>query len=509
VLLISLDTVRADHLSAYGYGRATSPHIDALAARGVLFEDATSTTSWTLPAHLSLLTGLEVSAHGVCDERLWQLPGAEGAPFEVPLHGTFLSEVLSGAGYSTAGFYTWKYLEPRFGFGPGFDVYQRLGLSVYSHPEWSKRFEELRAAGKADELRAWMQESPEIFDEQRPTAGEAVDAALAWLDARGPEEPFFLFLHLFDAHDDYVPPPPFDKRFTDPAYAGPIDGRRVTSPDSPVRADMDPRDLAQLVALYDGELAWVDSQVGRVLDQLDALGRRDDTLVVLTSDHGEEFFEHGGKTHRAQLFRESVHVPLIASWPAGLPAGRRVAGPVGIVDVVPTVCALAGVAPPRGLSGRDLSAVARGDEPNALVDYVTELLVFPPGPGGDGAPLRRLGLRSGASHALFSHEPGQADRWARFDLSTNPDEAGPGAPLATGSELALELGRRLEEARARIGRVRASAPARRGAAVPLAESEVQELSQMGYTASQGTAQGPQGQGQPGRLCLDGCVWPGQ
>jgi arylsulfatase A-like enzyme len=227
---------------------------------------------------------------------------------------------------------------------------------------------------------------------------------------------------------------------------------------------------------------------------------------VLTSDHGEEFFEHGGKTHRAQLFRESVHVPLIASWPAGLPAGRRVAGPVGIVDVVPTVCALAGVAPPRGLSGRDLSAVARGDEPNAAVDYVTELLVFPP---GDGAPLRRLGLRSGASHALFSHEPGQADRWARFDLTTNPEEAGPGAPLAPGSEAALELGRRLDEARARIGRVRASALPRRGAAVPLGESEVQELSQMGYTASQGAAQGPRDQGPPGRLCLDGCVWPGQ
>jgi len=504
VLLVSLDTVRADHLSAYGYGRATSPHIDALAAQGVLFDDATSTTSWTLPAHLSLLTGLEISAHGVCDDRLWQQPGVEGAPFEVPFRGTFLPELLSAAGYATAGFYTWKYLEPRFGFGPGFDVYERLGLSVYSHPEWSKRFEALRAAGAEEELRAWMAESPELFDDQRPTAGEAVDAALAWLAGRNPEQPFFLFLHLFDAHDDYVPPPPFDRRFTDPAYAGPINGRHVTSPDSPVRADMAAADLAQLIALYDGELAWVDSQVGRVLDRLGELGLRDDTLVVLTSDHGEEFFEHGGKTHRGQLYQESVHVPLVLAWPAGLPAGRRVEGPVGIVDVLPTVCALAGVSPPRALSGRDLSGLARGDEGNTPTDYLTELLVFPP---GQDAPLRQIGLRYGARHALLRRAPGEEPRWEGYDLGENPREAGAGQLAPAGSPTRQGLEERLEAARTRIRTVRDGAFPRGKQAVPLTAAESAELQKMGYAgAGAGGGTGSAGAGT-GRLCLDGCIWP--
>jgi arylsulfatase A-like enzyme len=499
VILISLDTLRADHLSAYGYERETSPHIDALAARGVLFEDAVSTTSWTLPAHLSMLTGLSISAHGVCDDRLWQATGPDGEPLEIPLRGTFLPELLQAAGYRTAGFYTWKYLEPRFGFGPGFDTYARLGHSVFSHPELSQRFEALRAAGKAEELKAWMAESPELFDEQRPTSGEAVDAALAWLDARDGDAPFFLFLHLFDVHDGYVPPPPFDARFTDPGYAGPITGRKVTAPDSPVRPDMDPADLVQLVALYDGEIAWVDSQVGRVLDRLRELGIAEDTLVVLTSDHGEEFFEHGAKTHRAQLYKESVHVPLIVAWPGGLPAGRRVAGPVGIVDVAPTIAGLAGIPVPRGLTGRDLSAVARGAE-NPPVDYLTELFVFPEGdaPG----PLHHLGLWFGARHALLRSDTGGRTMEA-FDLGRDPRERGPGAPVPEGSEAARELEQRLEVIRARTRASRAAAPPRGGTAEPLTGADLEELAKMGYVHGEG---GTAATGDPERLCLDGCVW---
>ena len=498
VVLISLDTLRADHLSCYGYRRPTSPRIDALAEEGVRFAETWSTTSWTLPAHLSMLTGLSISAHGVCDDRLWQVVAADGGPDELPLRGTLLPEVLGERGYATGGFYTWKYLEPRFGFGRGWDVYERAGHSVFSHPEWSARFAELRAAGATDELRAWMEESPELFDESRPTAGEATDRALAWLDethAADPDRPFFLFLHLFDVHDGYTPPEEFD-RFGAPGYDGPIDGRNVTAPDSPVHPGMAPRDLERLVSLYDGEIAWVDSQVGRVVDRLDELGLADDTLIVVTSDHGEEFFEHGGKTHRANLHVESLHVPLVMRWPAGLPAGEVVDGPTGLVDLVPTVCALARVPAPECVSGRDLSAVARGDATNAETDYLGELFVFPP----DGArPDHHVGVRG----------PGRFELQRRGPAGTSTlgfDRAGGDAAELRGSELDPEdravFEVRLGLLRTGAREVRGCAPAVPLDAVPLSASEIAELAALGYSGTDaGTARGG-----ADRLCLDGCVW---
>jgi arylsulfatase A-like enzyme len=512
VVLVSIDTLRADHLSAYGYARETSPRIDALAREGVLFEEALSTTSWTLPAHLSLLTGLAISAHGVCDDRLWQLPPEAEALSESPLHGTFLSEVLQRAGYRTAGFHTWKYLEERFGFGPGFDVYERIGHSVYSHPELGPRFERLRAAGDQAAIRAWMAAEPELFDDHRPTAGEAVDRALAWLSEQVSEQalerardqeaaPFFLFLHLFDVHEDYVPPPPFDRRF-DPEYTGPIDGRKVSSPGSPVHAGMAPRDLEHLIALYDGEIAWVDSQVGRLLDALAQAGVARDTLLVLTSDHGEEFFEHGAKTHRQQLHRESVHVPLILRWPAGLPAGERVQGPVGIIDVAPPVYGLLGLAPPAGLSGTDLAGVARGSAENGARTYLSELYLF-----GDGwTPERRLGLHRGAEHALLRTAPGGATELTRFDRALDPLERGPGERLALDSPTARELSARLQALRAELAQQRALSLRRGAELLPLDAEERDELGDMGYAgASEDDA--PAGVSARERLCLDGCVWP--
>ena len=499
VLLISLDTLRADHLRCYGYGRATSPRIDALAAEGVLFEDAISPTSWTLPAHLSMLTGLAISAHGVCDDRLWQAR-PDGAEATIPLRGRFLPELLSEVGYQTAGFYTWKYLEPRFGFGPGFDVYERIGHSIFSHPEWSRRFSALREAGKTEEIQAWMAESPELFDEQRPTAGEAVDRALEWLDGRDAERPFFLFVHLFDIHDGYVPPAPFDAAFTDPDYAGPITGRRVTTPDSPVQPNMAAEDLAQLIALYDGEIAWVDSQVGRLLDRLEEQGLTEDTLVVLTSDHGEEFFEHGAKTHRAQLHRESVHVPLILSWPGQLPAGGRHAGTVGLVDLVPTVCALAAAPGPERSSGRDLSAVARGREALASAEYTTQLVVFPP---GAATPDRHVGLWDAHSHTYLRRPAGGPAVLHAFDLAADPSGAGAGTPLARNSEAARAVLARLEAVRLELRDIRAASPLRHADGSPLSPEEIAELGAMGYAGFDGSPE----VGGSERLCLDGCVWP--
>jgi arylsulfatase A-like enzyme len=503
VLLVSIDTLRADRLSAWGHTRTTSPRIDELCAEGVRCAEAVSTTSWTMPAHLSMLTGLSVSAHGMCDDRLLDLAAQGDA--ELPLRGTFLAELLKRRGYETGGFYTWIYLEPRFGFDAGFDHYERVGHSAYSHPEWRVRFEDLRArvvagdeAARA-EFEAWRQERPEIFDEQRPTSGEAVTEAISWLDARDGEAPWFLFVHLFDVHDDYVPPPPFDTMF-DPEYEGPIDGRRVTSPDSPVRGDMDPRDLEHLKALYDGEIAWVDSQVGRLLDHLDVLDVADDTLVVLTSDHGEEFYEHGNKTHRHSLYQESVLVPLVFRLPGRLPEGRVVEGPTGIVDVVPTVCELLDVPAPPVLSGRSLASVLTGEQENGHSPYVSLLFDFPE---AGGAPTRHVGVHRGTTHSIFVRRPGGAGTRVEYDLASDPRELRPGATDAIEDP---DLYAALEELRSAAAAARAAALPRSIDVVALSDADLAELAAMGY--ARGEARGGDATGDD-VLCLDGCVWPSE
>ena len=388
VLLISIDTLRADHLGCYGYERDTSPRIDALAREGVLFERVLSTSSWTLPAHLSLLTGLPVSAHGICDDRLWTRKDREGHPIAAPLRARFLSEELRSQGYRTAGFFSWKYLEPQFGFGPGFEVWQRLGYSLFSDPTVGPQFEKLRAAGDIAGLQRLAAAHPELpTDEGTPCAAQVVDSALAWLDELEAGQNFLLFVHLFDVHDPYTPPPPFDTRF-DPDYEGPIDGRRVTSPDSPVRGDMPPRDLEHLVALYDGGIAWIDSEVGRLLDSLQARGLARDTLVILTADHGEEFFEHGFKTHRRQLYLETSGVPLLMRWPAGLPATRRVAGTVGSIDVAASIYEATGIEPSSPTGGHSLLELARNDRGRGSRPYLAELQLFTETP----VPERHLAL---------------------------------------------------------------------------------------------------------------------
>jgi len=493
VLLISIDTLRADHLSCYGYERQTSPAIDRLAAEGVLCETAYSTTSWTLPAHHSMLSGLFISAHGICDERLWQVVGVPEGPSELPQRGAGLAEVLGSAGYETAGFYTWKYLEERFGFGAGFDTWERIARPVFEDPA----YQALVAAGDSERLAELQRTQPERFDMNLPTAHMAVDRALDWLDEER-AAPFFLFVHLFDVHDDYMPPAPFDTRF-DPDYTGPIDGSRVTTADSPVRHDMPPRDLEHLIALYDGEIAWVDTQVERLLDGLAARGVDEDTLVVLTSDHGEEFFEHGHKTHRTHLFRESIEVPLIFRYPAELPAQRRVTGPVGIVDIAPTIAGLVGVSPPTGLSGTDLSEVLRGERGNEERTYLSELLVFPP---GEWSPELQLGLHKGERHWILTAPAGGAARAVLFERTADALELGPGRAIETTDP---ELVRELERLRALVAAQRQRAPSRGGDALPLSAAEIAELASVGYTGLEDAGDAVLGDGQS--LCLDGCIWP--
>jgi arylsulfatase A-like enzyme len=434
IVLVSIDSLRPDHLGSYGYARDTSPRIDALAAAGARFATATSTTSWTLPAHAALFTGLHDATHGLSSDGL-----------RLADEHVTLAEVLRDAGWRTAGFFGGPYLHPAFGLAQGFDVYQSCMTRLADDlPEGELRAEALRGAETAH------------ADVTGPRLLEETERWLGTLD----ERPFFLFLHLWDVHYDYIPPPGYAERF-DPDYAGTLTGVGMFH-DPAVRADMDPRDLAHLVALYDGEIRWTDEVLGRVLDGLDRRGRLADAIVVVTADHGEEFFEHGGKGHRRTLFEEVVRVPLVLRWPGRIDAGRVIESPVRIVDVMPTLLALAGVAPPVAMQGRDLGPLLRGGtlpEAPALLDL--------------RRPRRHLrGLRS-AERKLVSDARGRSQL---FDLARDPGERRPLRAREAVAEARRELDRSLEAAQS----FRDGLAARGAVRTPLDREMRERLEALGY-----------------------------
>jgi hypothetical protein len=298
-----------------------------------------------LPAHVSLFSGRPELVHGVDLDR--DRP-ADGVPF--------LAETLRGAGWRTAGFFSGPYLEPQFGFARGFERYERCYGPALTRA--------LQGGGTQEESSPVHQAS-----HRDVSAAMVTDAALAELDS-AQAQPWFLFLHYFDPHYDYVPPAPYDERF-DPAYTGSVTGvdfytnpaiSTVDSQDSTRRIrHVSKRDLDHVRALYLGELAWVDAQIGRVLDRLAELELEARTLVIVTADHGEEFFENGGIGHRRTLAEEVLRVPLLLRLPGVLPAGAVPEVLVSHADVAPTLLDLLGVDGPRG-AGRSFSAALLGRE---------------------------------------------------------------------------------------------------------------------------------------------------
>jgi arylsulfatase A-like enzyme len=341
VLLLSVDSLRADHVSAYGRvnplapGVATTPAaFDRLAREGVLFENAVTTTSWTLPSHMALMTGLPDPLHGVTDntKRL-----AEG--FET------LAGFLSARGWATGGFFNGPYLHPAFGFGHGFDVYEdHAGID-----QPIEVFESDVPGRLMDVHRA---------SHQAVTSPSLLRAASEWIRARSAEpDPWFAFVHWWDPHYDYLAPERVEQRFVD-GYEGRYRGVHRT--ESHVRPEE--RDIQHLRSLYDAEIRWTDEHLGELLDLLDELGVADDTIVVLTSDHGEEFWEHTRWGHQTTLFEDVVRIPMLVRYPRAVPAGVRAGGQARIQDVFPTVAELIELAPPTYLEGTSLAPLWRDPE---------------------------------------------------------------------------------------------------------------------------------------------------
>lgn len=310
ILLVTLDTVRADRIGAYGYALAETPNLDGLAREGVRFADATSQAPLTGPAHAALLTGYYPGRFGIKNNAAQSLPD----------EATTLAEALEGEGYRTAAFIGAFVVDRAYGFGQGFDLFD----SAF--------------AGFRQRIKEQV---------QRP-ASEVVDPALEWLKVGPSASPFFAWVHLYDAHTPYAAPAPYDRTFADRPY--------------------------------DGEVAYVDAQIGRLISQLRSSGELDRTIVIVVGDHGEALGEHGEDDHGIFLYESVMRIPWIMRLPSdssgengsapGSARGLVISEQVRSVDVMPTLLDLAGVRIPHGQDGESLIGVLRGiPRPNPPASY--------------------------------------------------------------------------------------------------------------------------------------------
>lgn len=320
VLLLTIDTLRIDHTSMGHYALDTTPALAEMARESVSFDRYYTSSSWTLPSMMSLITGISPLAHGVEDQPDGLAPG-------IPT----LAEILRGHGYHTSAFYTHIYVSSLYGFQRGYDDYDEFGIV--------KQFEE----GK------------------QPVATQVMDKVEAWLDGNT-ERPFFLAVHLFDPHWNYTPPRPYDQLY-DPDYAGSVNGTYFQMmPYLDKNKPMPAADLKHLKALYDGEIKYTNDQIERLFNKLKELHVYDDMLIIVTSDHGEEFKDHGSLSHIRTLYQEVLHVPLLIKFPRSFPApylpGTISLRPATTLDIAPTIMAALGLPPAPEFSGLSL---IRGD----------------------------------------------------------------------------------------------------------------------------------------------------
>jgi arylsulfatase A-like enzyme len=391
VVLVVLDTLRADRVGCYGYSRPTTPRMDALCERGIRFANAFSTSSWTLPAHASLFTGLYPIEHGATQENTTLSGGA-----------STLADILGAHGYATFAASANPLVSASTGLDRGFDVFidSWRGGGARSHPA----------------------------PDRHPNAR----AVMAFLDALPADRPFFVFVNYVEAHGPYQPPEPHRSRFlavdTDPALLASA-LRRGAVGYYMDRSSISPAEFVVLNDLYDGEVARVDDLLGGLVDALEGSGRLDNTLLVVTSDHGENIGDHGHFRHVFNLYDTTVRIPLILVPPGGTRAGEVRDEPVGLVDVFTTILARAGIAPAAGAAhGRDLLDLGDGrDETPVFAEYYFPFQALGPFPerahAGRGAPLepylQRLRSVQVGDLRLITSSAGSREL---YDLSADPGE---------------------------------------------------------------------------------------
>jgi arylsulfatase len=338
VLLIIVDALRADHLSSYGYNRQTSPFLDAfIGAEGVQFSDVTSTAAWTHPSNAGTFTGIRSFNLGI----RWEDDSAH-----LPEDVDTLAEHLQDAGYYTAGF-VHPVVSNKLGFGQGFDLY----------------------------VDGWSSE-PDRWDNIR--AGQINEYAMNWLDSNWTKEandrqPLFLFMYYFDPHTWYDPPPPYDTLY-DATYTGTLTSDVYQHGKDVVSGKIVPteRDVEHLIALYDGEIAYWDSQLEQFLIHLRDLDLLENTIIVVTSDHGEMFGEHDKWLHRSCLYEETLRVPLLVRYSGVISPNLVIETPVHNMDIMPTIMDLVNLPVPPGLDAVNLHPLIQGGTLKIKRDILSE-----------------------------------------------------------------------------------------------------------------------------------------
>ena len=386
VVVYVVDTLRADALGAYGNRTVATPAIDRFAREGMLCENAFSQSSWTRSSIASMLTGLHPVVHG-----------AEGRDEPLAASIPVLAERFRERGYATAAFITNPNIGSYYGFSRGFEQF----VELYERTE--------QGFVKSAEL---------------VTPSDVVTRQVTeWIDHA--RRPFFLFVLTIDPHAPYAPPPAFDRYGDTKVIVA------TEELDRSRREPVSPAAMERIRSLYAGEVSFNDQSFGALLEHLESRKLSADTIVALTSDHGEEFWEHGRRGHGHALFEESIRVPLIVRHPGRIPAGRRVSGPVAAsVDLAPTLLALAGIPIPAGMDGRALAAEGEGPSPEIVHSRLR-------------LGERRLeAIRRQPWKLILDAEARHA---ALFDLASDPGERNDRgqSDVATAKELAQALDERL------------------------------------------------------------------
>lgn len=423
VILITLDALRADHVSAMGYSRQTTPNLDRLAHRGVILSRAFANSSWTLPSHASLFTG--------------KLPDQHRADWGTPLDGTYptLAEVLASRGYLSAAFAAnTAYITPGTGLDRGFAHFQVFGNSAAS--------DAMRTVyGRKIALTLLPRLGDYDIPGRKNAAGVNTEF-LSWLDKNG-HRPFFAFLNYFDVHDPYLTDSKYQQTFSADATRGDVINFQFQAQAFRRKPDVSPAEAQAEIDGYDGALAYLDAQLGVLDDDLSRRGLDQNTLLIVTSDHGEAFGNHDLFGHGNSLYLETLHVPLIVYWPGHIPAGVRLDRLTGLNELPGTIMELAAGQATPFAGGSLAEAMLKGTDSPTEQAVVAELTAgrFKEGPAN--YPVSKGNLRALITpewHLIVS-DSGAA---GLYSWSTDPSESNDLAHSPEGGAVAADLASRLD-----------------------------------------------------------------